>query len=106
MAFKVPKEMSPKELETRLLQGEFIMMLDVREPEEWMEGHIAGAKHIPLGNLYERHIELNPNKETIVICRSGNRSGLACELLHERGFNVLNMTGGLNAWTGDLVRDM
>lgn len=79
------------------------MIVDVREPNEWSAGHIAGAKHIPLGQLIERQHELDPKRETIVVCRSGNRSGLACELLAEKGFDVVNMTGGLNAWTDELV---
>lgn len=49
--------------------------------------------------------ELDPVRETIVICRSGNRSGMACELLNDKGFKVINMTGGLLAWTDKLVRE-
>ncbi|WP_438497103.1 rhodanese-like domain-containing protein [Paenibacillus sp. IHBB 3054] len=79
--------------------------LDVREQEEWQEGHIAGAKHLPLGQLSERLNELDPNPETIVICRSGGRSGLACELLIASGFNAISMTGGLNNWKDELVCD-
>lgn len=105
MAFQISKEITPQEVAAQLKTGESLYLLDVREPGEWAEGHIAGAKHIPLGLLLERKHELNPAQETIVICRSGNRSGLACELLTEKGFNVVNMTGGLNAWTDELVRD-
>lgn len=79
------------------------MIIDVREPNEWHEGHIAGAKHIQLGQLLERQDELDSAQEMFMICRSGSRSGLACEILSERGFNVVNMTGGLNAWTDELV---
>ncbi|MBT2282462.1 rhodanese-like domain-containing protein [Paenibacillus polymyxa] len=99
------KEIAPQEVAERLNKGETLTMLDVREPEEWMEGHVAGANHIPLGELDVRHEELDPSQEIIVICRSGNRSGKACELLNEKGFKVLNMTGGLNAWTDKLVRN-
>ncbi|MDO7907958.1 rhodanese-like domain-containing protein [Paenibacillus sp. JX-17] len=105
MAFKIPKEMTPQELDSRLKQGEKLLMLDVREPVEWMEGHVPGALHIPLGALSERHQELDPQREIIVMCRSGSRSGLACELLHERGYRVVNMEGGLSAWTGQLTRE-
>ncbi|OKP95002.1 rhodanese-like domain-containing protein [Paenibacillus sp. P46E] len=105
MAFKISKETTPQQVAAQLKNGESLNMLDVREPGEWGEGHIAGAKHIPLGVLMERQHELDPAQEIIVICRSGNRSGLACELLSEKGFNVVNMTGGLNAWTDELVRD-
>lgn len=103
MAFQIPKEITPQEVSERLKQSESLLIIDVREPNEWSAGHIAGAKHIPLGQLIERQHELDPKRETIVVCRSGNRSGLACELLTEKGFNVVNMTGGLNAWTDELV---
>ncbi len=103
MAFKIPKTTTPQEVADKLNNGEKLYLLDVREPEEWAAGHVEGAKHIPLGQLTGRLHELDPSKETTVICRSGNRSGLACELLSEKGFNVVNMTGGLNAWTDKLV---
>ena len=103
MAFNIPKSTTPEEVAHRLNNGEKLSLLDVREPEEWAAGHVAGSKHIPLGQLFERLDELDPSQETIVICRSGNRSGLACELLSEKGFHVVNMTGGLNAWTDKLV---
>ncbi|WNQ14054.1 rhodanese-like domain-containing protein [Paenibacillus aurantius] len=103
MAFTFPKATTPQEVAARLNAGEKLFLLDVRESEEWAAGHIAGAVHIPVGQLFGRLQELDPSKETIVICRSGNRSGLACEMLSEKGFNVVNMTGGLNAWTDKLV---
>ncbi|WP_055106564.1 rhodanese-like domain-containing protein [Paenibacillus ihumii] len=103
MAGRVSKEISPQELSARLKKGEAVKMLDVREPEEWAAGHIEGAKHIPLGQVLERLSELDADEELIVICRSGNRSGLACELLEEKGFNVVNMAGGLLAWEDELV---
>lgn len=105
MAFRISQSTTPQEVESRLARGESPTLLDVREVGEWAEGHIAGAKHIPLGQLLDRLQELDPAAETIVVCRSGNRSGLACELLSERGYRVVNMTGGLLAWTGSLTRD-
>ncbi|OMD34734.1 rhodanese-like domain-containing protein [Paenibacillus odorifer] len=99
------KEITSTELAKRLDQGESLSILDVRELDEWEEGHVAGAKHIPLGELNLRLNELDPARETIVICRSGNRSGMACELLNAKGFKVINMTGGLLAWTDKLVRE-
>ncbi|WP_019911016.1 rhodanese-like domain-containing protein [Paenibacillus sp. HW567] len=103
MAFNIPKAIIPKEVAAQLNKGDSLKMLDVRENGEWAMGHIEGAKHIPLGQLLERLHELDPEQETIVICQSGSRSGLACELLNERGFKVVNMTGGLNAWADKLV---
>lgn len=103
MAFNIPKAITPKEVADQLKKGNSLKLLDVREHGEWAAGHIQGAKHIPLGQLLERLHELEPEQETIVICQSGNRSGLACELLNERGYRVVNMTGGLNAWADKLV---
>lgn len=103
MAGRVNKEITTQELSERLNKGEKVKMLDVREPDEWAAGHVTGAMHIPLGQVVERLNELNADEELIVICRSGNRSGLACELLQEKGFNVVNMTGGLLAWEDELV---
>ncbi|MBQ4898060.1 rhodanese-like domain-containing protein [Paenibacillus sp. Marseille-P2973] len=99
------KETTPEEVAGRLNKGEALNLLDVREQDEWNEGHVAGAKHIPLGQLDMRLDELDPDHEFIVICRSGNRSGMACELLSKKGLKVVNMTGGLLAWTDNLVRD-
>lgn len=106
MAFKIAKEITPQQVAEQLKQGRELILLDVRELDEWVEGHVKGAKHIPLSQLVERFHELNPTEETIVMCRSGSRSGLACELLHERGYQVVNMTGGLSQWTdmNQLVR--
>lgn len=103
MAFKVPQTTTPEEVAARLNNGEKLYMLDVREPEEWEDGHVAGALHIPLGSLSGRVHELDAKQEVIVICRSGHRSGMACEWLSEQGFNAINMVGGLNHWTGELV---
>ncbi len=106
MSFKNSKEITPQQVAERLKNGETLTMLDVRENTEWVKGHVIGAKHIPLGQLLMRTDELDPNSEMIVMCLSGGRSGLACELLSEKGYNVVNMTGGLGAWSDDfLVRE-
>ncbi|WP_178024186.1 rhodanese-like domain-containing protein [uncultured Paenibacillus sp.] len=102
MAFQPEKEITPAELAARMKRGESVNVLDVREPLEWAEGHIPGARHIPLGQLPERHTELDPKEELIVVCRSGGRSSLACELLGERGYNVVNMIGGMLAWQDEV----
>lgn len=102
MAGKYSKEMMPQEVKQRLERGESLNILDVREHNEWESGHIRGAKHIPLGFLGQRHNELDPQKETIVVCRSGNRSGLACEMLESLSYKVINMPGGMMEWTGDI----
>lgn len=99
------KEQTTEEVKKRLNNKESIEILDVREPEEWEAGRIPGAKHIPLGEIPHRLQELDPKKETIVVCRSGNRSGMATEFLLQKGYNVINMRGGMLEWTGDIERD-
>ena len=87
------------ELKKRLDQGEQVVMIDVREDEEVAEGMIPGAKHLPLGELPLRTKEIDRDSEVVFICRSGNRSGKACEYLMLNGFeHVVNMTGGMLAW--------
>ncbi|AIQ64130.1 MULTISPECIES: rhodanese-like domain-containing protein [Paenibacillus] len=105
MAFQIPKAVTPQEVAEQIQKGKSLNVLDVRELAEWVEGHVEGAKHIPLGQLIERHKELDRGQEFIIMCRSGNRSGLACELLYEKGYKVVNMTGGLTVWNSVLVRD-
>lgn len=102
MAGEYLNNILPREVQKRLEQGEKLNLLDVREQDEWESGHIPGAKHIPLGTIGERRKELDPDKETIVICRSGNRSGLACEYLESMGYKVVNMQGGMSEWSGDI----
>ncbi len=92
------KNITPEELQQRLKNGEDVTLLDVREDHEFRAGHIEGSFHIPLGQVLQRYRELNPDKEAVVICRSGNRSRLACEWLSEKGFDVLNLEGGLIRW--------
>ncbi|RCX16168.1 rhodanese-related sulfurtransferase [Fontibacillus phaseoli] len=103
MSFQPDREISAHELAERIERGDALNIVDVREPVEWEEGHIRGAKHIPLGQLPERYEELDPKQEWFIVCRSGARSGLACELLSERGYKAVNMAGGLLAWRGELV---
>lgn len=92
------KEITPEEVAERLRNREALTIIDVREPAEWAAGHIQGSLHIPLGHLFLRLDELEPSREIIVVCRSGNRSGLACELLTARGYKACNMVGGLLNW--------
>jgi len=89
----------PADVKRRLAQGERLNVIDVREDEEVAAGMIPGAKHIPLGQLPERHGEIVRSGEIVLVCRSGGRSGRACEYLQSLGFDgLLNMSGGMLAW--------
>lgn len=92
----------PFEVKNRLNRGEKFTILDVREQDEWESGHIPEAKHIPLSQLESRLTELDPTEETVVVCRSGNRSNIACEFLLAMNYNVINMPGGMTAWQGNI----
>jgi adenylyltransferase/sulfurtransferase len=98
-------EMTVTELKERLDRGDRIELLDVREPYEWQIGNLEpyGAKLIPLGQLRERTGELEPGVETVVICRTGNRSRRAAEYLQAMGFEgVWNLEGGMAAWSDEV----
>ncbi|XOK58781.1 rhodanese-like domain-containing protein [Paenibacillus elgii] len=90
---------TPQEVKQRLENGEKLTIIDVREPEEVALGMIPGAKHIPLMEIPQRLDEIPQQSETILVCRSGNRSGRALEYLEAQGFTgLVNMTGGMLEW--------
>jgi rhodanese-related sulfurtransferase len=77
--------------------GAFV--LDVREPFEWVEGHIPGSTLIPLAELPTRVTEVPKDKQILVVCRSGNRSQSGRDILLQAGFqNVTSMDGGVVQW--------
>jgi phage shock protein E len=81
--------------------GEDVTVLDVREPDEWEEGHIPGAVHVPRGLLELQSAMLLPDKgaRIVVHCALGGRGSLAAKTLGDMGYtNVANMEGGLTAW--------
>ena len=93
------REITPAELRDKLHDGGNVVLLDVREPHEWAISHLEGALLIPQGDLPTRMSELNTADEIVLLCRSGERSALALNLLHDAGFRRLkNLVGGVNAW--------
>lgn len=89
------------------LQSQNGLILDVREAAEYAFGHIEGAKSIPMGELESRLAELNKEQEIYVICRTGNRSDLAAQLLATNGFTkVYNVLPGMNEWNGNLTKEI
>ena len=74
------------------------ILLDVREAKEWAEGTLPNAQLIAMSELNQKWTSLDPQKATLVVCRSGNRSMSVAKALHGAGFtNVANMKGGMKA---------
>jgi len=75
-----------------------LVVLDVREDDEWQAGHVAGSMHIPLMELGNRYGELPGDRQTLVVCRVGSRSAYAAGFLIQQGIDAVNLAGGLVAW--------
>lgn len=93
-------EIDPAEVKAKIDRGERFLLIDVREPHEWRICNIPGARLIPLGELPKRVNELDSAIEIVAHCKSGVRSGKACDFLRQAGFRkVRNMKGGILAWS-------
>ncbi|MBT9547587.1 MAG: rhodanese-like domain-containing protein [Candidatus Sericytochromatia bacterium] len=80
-------------------QPDDLVLLDVRQPDEWREGVIPGSVKISLGALNSHLQTLEKDKYYILVCRSGNRSGTAAQMMESAGFKRLaNFQGGMLAW--------
>lgn len=95
------KEITTDELKNKLDAGEKLELVDVREDDEVAQGMIPGAKHIRMGTIPENLGSFDKDKEYIMICRSGNRSGQVCHYMQEQGYKVRNMVGGMLDWSGE-----
>ncbi len=93
-------ETRPAELKARLERGERPFILDVREPAEIALAAFPRATHIPMNDIPSRIGELDPERETIVVCHHGMRSAQVGMYLARNGFShVVNLAGGINAWS-------
>ena len=96
-------EITVLDLKARMDRGETLRIVDVREPNEYQISRIPGAQLIPLGELPRRYAELDPDEELIVHCKMGGRSAKAADYLRSVGFRrVLNLTGGVLAWSDQI----
>ena len=95
------QSLAANEVEAMLQSGEMLNIIDVREAQEAAGGKIPGAVNIPLSLIEFRMNELDKSKEYIIVCRSGARSGRACEFLESYGYQVTNMAGGMMSWEGN-----
>ena len=90
-------------MDTKTVQAnrQDIVILDVREDDEWDAGRIEGAVPIPLGELDHRVDEVDRSRPVVTVCRSGGRAGKAAELLSGAGLNAQVMDGGMTQWAKD-----
>lgn len=93
------RELPPTDLAVRLAAGASLAVIDVREAWEWNIGHLAGARHIPLGTVAEAAASLDRAAETVLYCHHGVRSLAAANFLAEQGFRRLwNLSGGIDRY--------
>ena len=89
----------------RLWQAKEAILIDVRMPAEYRDGHIPGVVNIPLAELEKRLGEIPKDKKVVLICRTGNRSAQGTKFLRGKGFdNVFNSTGGMSTWKGPVAK--
>ena len=85
------------------------LLIDVRQPAEYAEGHIPGAQLIPLPEIESRLQELEPDKNLILYCRTGGRSAVAAALVKDAGPRqglLYNLVGGIAGWEGKALKDI
>jgi len=96
------RDITVDEAQTMMEGDKNIVLLDVRTPHEFAgpSGHLKGAMLIPIQELEQRIGEMEPFKDRMIIayCRTGNRSGIAATILTRRGYQAVNMDGGIVQW--------
>jgi rhodanese-related sulfurtransferase len=93
----VNPDYNPQQVKELLEQGE-IELIDVREALEWEVGRIAGARHLPLGEISAQAETISREREVVFYCRSGARSAMATEAFSQAGWDAHNLAGGLLDW--------
>ena len=92
------KSLTVSELENRLCAGDHLQLVDVRSAGEYATGHIPGASNIPMDQAESRLADLTPGANVVLLCQSGQRAGMTCELLQGQHPDLLVLEGGTAAW--------
>lgn len=96
---------TPAELQERRERGAQVLLIDVREPEEYELAHVEGARLLPLSQFNEWGASLDPEMEAVVMCHHGVRSAQVCAYLARQGFkNLSNLEGGIDRWSCEVDR--
>ena len=101
------RQLTAEQAKARMDSGDEVIILDVRTPEEYAQGHIPGAVLLPVSNITSDALELLPDKsaEILVYCRSGNRSRQAANALVDMGYTAVYDFGGIGSWPYDVVTE-
>lgn len=102
------RKFSPRDLQEHLNKApQKPLLLDVREPWEFEYCHIEGSQLVPMRQVRAVLDQLDPQRETVVICHHGIRSRMVAGALERAGFtNVINLEGGVEAWAQDVDPSM
>lgn len=98
-----PATIDPRTLAATLAAPEAPLVIDVREPQEYAQGHIQHARLMPLSQLRSRVGELPKDRPIVCVCLSGSRSAAATRQLRALGYSARNLTGGMLGWRGPVV---
>lgn len=98
----VVPEITVSELKAKRDRKEKFILLDVREPREYAKARIEGSTLIPLGFLESRLGELDKGAKLVVHCKVGGRSAAAVKLLRDKGYDAVNLAGGIDAWSAQI----
>jgi rhodanese-related sulfurtransferase len=93
----VSAQYTPQQV-AELIKSSDVQLVDVREPEEWEAGRIAGGRLVSLSELSEQAATIDRDRPVIFYCRSGSRSGMATDAFRGAGYDAYNMEGGLIDW--------
>ena len=98
-----PHRLTPTQVKARIDGGENLVLVDIREPQELSISRIPGALHLPLGTLTDDPSQLPRDKSVVLFCHVGQRSAFLADYLARLGFdNVIDMQGGINAWSREV----
>ncbi|HHD2754250.1 TPA: rhodanese-like domain-containing protein [Clostridium perfringens] len=103
----VAKDISIEESKKLINEGEVTLILDVRNEDEFAEGHLKNSIQIPVDELKESLGDIEKFKDELVLvyCKTGNRSADAMDILKENGFtNLVHMKDGISKWDGEVVK--